>query len=129
MNPRVLPSFSGGEDDGELPLSSVAICEGVALGVAAKGGKNDAGIMFRVGLGYDLAPAWTRASIAGSTASFQLQAEPQVRYTVQSRPVGPLTNWTTAGTTLADTSGRATWTTNITNAPGDKGRLFRFIWP
>lgn len=129
MNPRVLHSFSGGEDDGELPLSSVAICEGVALGVTAKGGKDNAGIMFRVGLGYDLAPAWTRASITGSTASFHLQAEPQVRYTVQSRPIGPLTNWTTAGTTLANSSGSAASTTSITNSPGDKGRLFPFIWP
>ena len=128
-NPEVLHSFGGGEEDGELPLSSVTICEGVALGVTARGGRNDAGIMFRVGLGYNVTPAWTRSSIAGSTASFQLQGEQRVRYAVQSSPDGTLTNWTRLATILADNLGGATYTTSITNTPGDKGRLFRFVWP
>lgn len=128
-NPEVLHSFGGGEDDGELPLSGVVICEGVALGATAKGGRNDAGILFKVGLGYNVAPSWTRASIAGSTASFQLQGEQRVRYTVQSSPAGTLTNWTRLGTVLADSLGRATYTTSVTNTPGDEGRFFRFVWP
>lgn len=128
-DPEVLHSFKGGEDDGELPLAGPVICEGVAMGVASRGGRDEAGILFRVGLGYEPPVRWASSSVEGSSAQFQLQGEPQVRYTIESSPAGNPTNWTRAGTIQTDNFGRGTWSTNVASPQGNPGLLFRFVWP
>ncbi len=128
-NPEVLHSFGGGENDGELPLSGVTICEGVALGATAKGGRNDAGILFKVGLGYNFPNLLTNVVLSGSNLQFQLRGDPLVRYTVQSSPMGNPTNWTKYGTVVANGSGQTTVSVSATNSPSTPGRMFRFAWP
>lgn len=128
-DPEVLHSFKGGEDDGELPLAGPVICEGVAMGVASKGGRDEAGILYKVGLGYEVPLSWANTSLAGSTARFQLQGEPQVRYTIESRPAGNLASWTKAGSIQTDNFGMAMWTNTVSGSTGTTGRFFRFVWP